>query len=79
MSISIIAATLASQLCYLPEHDLGDKYWLKKSNLLEHKLTVVVENKKTSCIELTTQAELEEANWLVKLDHTKKTLVLKSK
>lgn len=79
MSLSIVSAALVSQLCYFPAHDLGDGYWLKKANLLEPELMAAVKSQSDTCIELTKQSELDEAAYLVKLDPTKKTIVLSKK
>lgn len=76
MSILLTTAVI-SQLCYDPTMDIGDHFWLKKAQLLESPLTALVEHKKAGCIELSNNEKRKEAEFLVKVDASGKTLVIK--
>ncbi|WP_435274520.1 hypothetical protein ACMAZF_14645 [Psychrobium sp. nBUS_13] len=76
MSI-LLTTVVISQLCYDPKQDIGDRYWLSKAQLLEQELVQLVKNKKANCIDLTNKAQLKEAKFLVKVDASGKTIIVK--
>ncbi|NRA82596.1 MAG: hypothetical protein HRU22_02075 [Gammaproteobacteria bacterium] len=78
MSTTLLAtAALISQLCYDPQQDIGDHFWLKRAQIFEKQLTVAVNNKTAICLPLRTEQQRKEAQYLANVDATKQTIIVK--
>jgi|GEM_PF-2921541 len=73
----LLSAALGGQLCYDHHQDIGDHRWLKSASIYEEPLTIAVRNKVNVCLAIENQPQLDEANKLVDLDASKKTISIR--
>lgn len=76
MSITLATTAVLAQLCYHPQHDIGSHEFLRAAQSLEPVLLQMIEAKKQSCTELTSQQQLQEAKMIVLADATQITVSL---